>query len=91
METSSRFFRGSELPRLLVLAAVMVMGWGLFWHFLQQRPQPAELEARVEALLAVIDAARAYLPGEIGMKMPSDRCARRLVPRHRGFDSLRSF
>lgn len=49
METSSRFFRGSELPRLLVLAAVMVMGWGLFWHFLQQRPQPAEPEARVEA------------------------------------------
>jgi hypothetical protein len=49
VETSSRFFRGSELPRLLVLAAVMVMGWGLFWHFLQQRPQPAEPEATVEA------------------------------------------
>src|SRR5437868_795111 len=49
VETSSRFFRGSELPRLLVLAAIMVLGWGLFWHFLQQRPQPAEPEARVEA------------------------------------------
>jgi hypothetical protein len=36
----------------------------------------------IEALLAVIDAARAYLPGEIGMKMPSDRCARRLEAIH---------
>ncbi len=42
MEPSSRFFRGSELPRLLVLAAVMVVGWGLVWQFAQQRPQPAE-------------------------------------------------
>jgi hypothetical protein len=49
VETSSRFFRGSELPRLLVLAVIMVMGWGLFWHFLQHPPQPAESEARVEA------------------------------------------
>jgi hypothetical protein len=42
VESSGRFFRGSELPRLLILAAIMVMGWGLFWHFLQQRPQPAD-------------------------------------------------
>ena len=40
------FFRGSELPRLLVLAAIMVVGWGLVWQFLQQRPQPAEPEPR---------------------------------------------
>jgi hypothetical protein len=35
-------FRGSELPRLLVLAVVMVVGWGLVWQYAQQRPQPEE-------------------------------------------------
>ena len=39
---SRRFFRGSELPRLLILAAIMVVGWGLVWQFAHQMPQPAE-------------------------------------------------
>jgi hypothetical protein len=42
VESSSRIFRGLELPRLLILAAIMVVGWGLVWQFAQQRPQPAE-------------------------------------------------
>ena len=33
MERPSGFFHGSELPRLLVLAVVMVVGWGLVWQF----------------------------------------------------------
>ncbi len=41
MERSSGFFRGSELPRLLVLAFVMVMGWGLFWQFAHKPPEAA--------------------------------------------------
>ena len=33
---SGRFFRGSELPRLLILAAVMVVGWGSVWQLRQR-------------------------------------------------------
>ena len=45
---SRQYFRGSELPRLLMLGAVMVVGWGLVWRFANQRPQPAEPVARAE-------------------------------------------
>ena len=50
MEPSSnhRIFRGSELPRLLILGAVMVLGWGLVWRFANQRPRLAEPVARAE-------------------------------------------
>ena len=40
MERPSGFFQGSELPRLLVLAVVMVVGWALVWQFAQKLPQP---------------------------------------------------
>jgi hypothetical protein len=36
------FFRGSELPRLLILAAVMVGGWAYAWNYFQKRPEPVE-------------------------------------------------
>jgi hypothetical protein len=39
---TSGFFQGSELPRLLVLAAIMVAGWALVWHFASMLPEPAE-------------------------------------------------
>jgi hypothetical protein len=42
VERPSAFFRGSELPRLLVLAVVMVAGWGLFLHFANRPPAPVE-------------------------------------------------
>jgi hypothetical protein len=42
VERPSGFFQGSELPRLLVLALVMVAGWALVWHFAGMRPQAAE-------------------------------------------------
>ena len=45
---SRRLFRGSELPRLLMLGTVMVVGWGLVWRFANQRPQPDEPVARAE-------------------------------------------
>jgi hypothetical protein len=41
-------FRGSELPRLLALAAIMVVGWGLVWQSLHQKPEPVEPPVRVE-------------------------------------------
>ncbi len=42
--TKSRgLFRGSEFPRLLILAALMVAGWGLVWHFAENRQRQAEL------------------------------------------------
>jgi hypothetical protein len=49
VDSSGRLFRGSELPRLLILAAIMVVGWGLVWQFAQQQPQPVEPVPQVEA------------------------------------------
>ena len=56
---SRRYFRGSELPRLLMLGAVMVVGWGLVWRFANQRPQPAEPVARAEPKPEPVVADRA--------------------------------
>jgi hypothetical protein len=41
------FFRGSELPRLLVLTVIMVVGWAFFWQFAAKElePEPAEVVA----------------------------------------------
>jgi hypothetical protein len=36
------FFQGSELPRLVVLSIVMLIGWGLVWHYAGRLPEPAE-------------------------------------------------
>jgi hypothetical protein len=36
----SGLFRGSELPRLLVLGVLMIAGWGLVWQF-ARAPEPA--------------------------------------------------
>ena len=47
MERPSGFFQGSELPRLLILAIVMVVGWGLVWHFAKKLPEPAEPDVTV--------------------------------------------
>jgi hypothetical protein len=45
-ETS--FFRGSELPRLLVLVAFLVVGLGVSWQFARRRPAPAQPPVVVE-------------------------------------------
>jgi hypothetical protein len=42
LERPPGFFQGSELPRLLVLAVVMVVGWGLIWHFARKVAQPPD-------------------------------------------------
>jgi hypothetical protein len=56
VERPSGFFQGSELPRLLVLAAVMVAGWASVWHFAKKLPQPAEQDLvvteRIEPIVA---------------------------------------
>jgi hypothetical protein len=49
MERPSPFFRGSELPRLALLAAVMIAGWAAVWYFAQRRTPPPEPPMRVEA------------------------------------------
>jgi hypothetical protein len=36
------FFRGSELPRLLVLVAVLVVGVGWFWQYARRGPIPVQ-------------------------------------------------
>jgi hypothetical protein len=36
VERPSSFFRGSELPRLLFLAAVTIVGWVLVWNYAQK-------------------------------------------------------
>jgi len=42
VERAGSFFRGSELPRLLILAGIMVGGWAFAWNYFQKRPEPAE-------------------------------------------------
>jgi hypothetical protein len=42
VERPAAFFRGSELPRLLVLAVVMLAGWGLFLRFANRPPAAPE-------------------------------------------------
>jgi hypothetical protein len=42
VQRPSGFFQGSELPRLLILAVIMVVGLGYFWHFAHNLPAPAE-------------------------------------------------
>jgi len=42
VEQTGSFFRGSELPRLLVLVVVAFCGWVLMWHRFQERPQVSE-------------------------------------------------
>lgn len=42
MSESGSFFRGSEMPRLLVLLAIVVVGWALVWQYLYHDAGPAE-------------------------------------------------
>ncbi len=59
MERTNPFFRGSELPRLALLAAVTLAGWAAVWHFASQKPRPApEPPLRVEANPAPIEPDR---------------------------------
>ncbi len=44
------FFRGSELPRLLVLVGVMLVGWGILWVRVRTQPAPETPPPRVESL-----------------------------------------
>jgi hypothetical protein len=44
VDRPTRFFQGSEFPRLLVLAVFMVVGWALIWQFSQNMPEGAERE-----------------------------------------------
>jgi hypothetical protein len=57
--SSDRLFRGSELPRLLFLAAIMVSGWIVVWGYFWARPQPAEAPPRAEANPEPVIADRA--------------------------------
>src|SRR5262249_46448333 len=34
------FFRGAEFSKLLLLAAIMVVGWVLVWNYSQSQPEP---------------------------------------------------
>lgn len=40
MARQTSFFRGTELPRLLVLVGIMVVGLFLFWQYGRNRPAP---------------------------------------------------
>jgi hypothetical protein len=42
------FFQGSELPRLVILALIMVAGWIAVWRYLARPPQPAEAEPPIQ-------------------------------------------
>jgi hypothetical protein len=47
VDRPSSFFRGSELPRLLFLAAVMIVGWAVAWNYAQKLNHAAEQEVKV--------------------------------------------
>jgi hypothetical protein len=49
MERSNPYFRGSELPRLALLATVMIAGWAAVWHFAKHRAPAPEPPLRVES------------------------------------------
>lgn len=50
MDRPSPFFHGSELPRLVLLAALTIAGWGAFWYFAHRRPAlPVEPPLRAGA------------------------------------------
>jgi hypothetical protein len=36
------FFRGSELPRLVILTIVMLVGWAMVWHYTHRQPELTE-------------------------------------------------
>ncbi|QEH37434.1 hypothetical protein OJF2_60250 [Aquisphaera giovannonii] len=44
------FFRGGELGRLLLLAAIMVVGWAMVWQYGHARPQAEEPTPRAGAI-----------------------------------------
>ncbi|MGC8643296.1 MAG: hypothetical protein ACP5XB_25850 [Isosphaeraceae bacterium] len=56
---SGRFFRGSELPRLLFLAAIMVAGWVVVWEYARARPRPPEAEPVATSKAEPVAADRA--------------------------------
>ncbi len=42
MERAGSFFRGSEFPRFLIMAALMVGGWAYAWNYFQKGAEPVE-------------------------------------------------
>jgi hypothetical protein len=48
VERPSSFFKGSELPRLAILAAIMFAGWVGFWYYAQKQPKLPEPPLRAE-------------------------------------------
>jgi hypothetical protein len=38
----SPFFQGSELPRLVILSVILVVGWAVVWRYTQKLPEPEE-------------------------------------------------
>jgi hypothetical protein len=40
VERRSGFFQGSELPKLVILSIVMLVGWALVWQFAHKLPEP---------------------------------------------------
>jgi hypothetical protein len=44
MNESGKFFRGSELPRLLVLLVIVVIGWVLIWQWVYVTSKPENPE-----------------------------------------------
>jgi hypothetical protein len=52
------FFHGSELPRLLILTVVMLLGWGLVWQFAHKLTERGEPAVTVQANPAPVIADR---------------------------------
>jgi hypothetical protein len=48
VQRPSSFFRGSELPRLLFLGAIMIVGWVVVWNYATKLNQAAEQDLTVQ-------------------------------------------
>ena len=59
MSKLKTFFRGSELPRLLVLLVILIFGLIYFWHVLSARDVPA-----VEPVVRADDPPRPVVPDQ---------------------------
>ncbi len=59
MSKPNTFFRGSELPRLLVLLVILIFGLVYFWHVLTARDVPA-----VEPVVRADDPPRPVVPDQ---------------------------
>ncbi len=87
MERPSSFFKGSELPRVVILAALMVAGWVGFWYFAQKQPKlpepPLKAAEHPEPIVADDSIAFESVKDRTTMSLRDNAAFNRLLERAR--------